>query len=103
MDSGFRILIVAHNRWRRRSSASSTTSCWWRRMEPVALAPSASAEVPCSLDRTLGSMREEAATIGMELYPLTTVAEVAALVASALLYPSGTPFRASKMRTKLRI
>jgi len=72
-------------------------------LEPVALAPSASAEVPCSLDRTLGGMREEAATIGMELYPLTTVAEVAALVASALLYPSGTPFRASRMRTELHI
>ena len=28
-------------------------------LEPVALAPSASAEVPCSLDRTLGGMREE--------------------------------------------
>eukprot|EP00964_Phaeocystis_antarctica_P007305 scaffold3964_cov67-Phaeocystis_antarctica.AAC.6 len=66
-------------------------------------APSASAEVPCSLDRTLGGMREEAATIEMELYPLTTVAEVAALVASALLYPSGTPFRASRMRTELHI
>ena len=39
----------------------------------------------------------------MELYPLTTVAEVAALVASALLYPSGTPFRASRMRTELHI
>ena len=72
-------------------------------LEPVALAPSASAEVPCSLDRTLGGMREEAATIGMELYPLTTVAEVAAVVASALLYPSGTPFRASRMRTELHI
>jgi len=72
-------------------------------LEPVALAPSASAEVPCSLDRTLGGMREEAARIGMELYPLTTVAEVAALVASALLYPSGTPFRASRMRTELHI
>ena len=72
-------------------------------LEPVALAPSASAEVPCSLDRTLGGMREEAARIGMELYPLTTVAEVAAVVASALLYPSGTPFRASRMRTELHI
>ena len=40
--------------------------------------------------------------IGMELYPLVMASEVAAVIASELLYPPGTPFRASKMLSELR-
>ena len=50
----------------------------------------------------LGTVREEAATVGRQLLPLRSAAELAALLQAELLYPPGTPKRSNKVLVELR-
>ena len=45
----------------------------------------------------LGTVREEAATVGRQLLPLRSPAELATLLQAELLYPPGTPKRSYKV------
>ena len=50
----------------------------------------------------LGTVREEAATVGQQLLPLRSPAELATLLQAELLYPPGTPKRSYKVLVELR-
>ena len=50
----------------------------------------------------LGTVREEAATVGRQLLPLRSPAELATLLQAELLYPPGTPKRSNKVLVELR-
>ena len=50
----------------------------------------------------LGTVREEAATVGRQLLPLRSAAELATLLQAELLYPPGTPKRSNKVLVELR-
>jgi hypothetical protein len=50
----------------------------------------------------LGTVREEAATVGQQLLPLRSPAELATLLQAELLYPPGTPKRSYEVLVELR-
>ena len=50
----------------------------------------------------LGTVREEAATVGRQLLPLRSAAELATLLQAELLYPPVTPKRSNKVLVELR-
>ena len=66
------------------------------RPAPPARAPGQSAALAA-----LADVRQAATTLGMQLLPLRSPTDLATLLVVSLLYPAGTPARATKMLAEL--